>query len=96
MTLKLNILHSAVWLAQRKGLTNLTRESVSARVPCGCGTINFHFQSMEGLRSAVMRYAIENDVMDILVRAWAERNPHLLRRMTPALTMRISNHILGR
>lgn len=43
-----------------------------------------------------MRHAIEHAVMDILVRAWAERNPHLMRRMTPALTKRISNHILGR
>jgi DNA-binding transcriptional regulator YbjK len=94
--LKQTILLAAVRLARTQGLLKLKRRDVLPRPPsCGNGTVNYHFESMEALRGAIIAHAVENEVIEVLVQARAERDPRL-GRMSPALKERVANHIAGR
>lgn len=93
--LKQTILLAAVRLARTQGLLKLKRQDIARAAECGNGTINYHFESMEALRGAVIDYAVEHEVIEVLVQARAERDPRL-GRLSPALKERVANHITGR
>lgn len=94
--LKQTILGAAVTLARRLGLSQLTRRQVATAADAGLGTINYHFGNMDGLRDAIVDYAVENEIIEVLVQARAERHPRLVGRLSPALKERVANHITGR
>lgn len=89
------ILIAAVRLARAQGLRRFTRREVATAAACGVGTINYHFESMESLRGAVIEHAIDTEIIEILVQARAERDPRL-GRLSAALKERVANHITGR
>lgn len=93
--LKQTILQAALKLARTQGLRALKRREIAKAAECGNGTINYHFESMEELRGAVIEYAIEVECIEVLVQARAERDPRL-GRLSPALKERVANHITGR
>lgn len=93
MPLKDQILLTAVKLAKRDGLRRFIKADIARIVGCGTGSVNYHFRSMEQLRSAIIKHAIEYEVIEILVQARAERHPCLRGRLTPALKERIANQI---
>lgn len=91
--LKNTILQAAVKLAPRRGLYAMTRRDVAKAAGCGNGTINYHFESMESLREAVMSHAIENECLPLL--ALYVMVPKISRRLSPALKERVAAHIAG-
>ena len=93
--IKQTILLAAVRLARTQGLRGLTRLKVAEAAECGNGTVNYHFESMDALRGAVINHAIEHEIIEVLVQARAERDPRL-GRLSPALKERVANHITGR
>lgn len=93
--LKQTILVAASRAARSHGLSKFTRRNVADAVGCSTGLVSWHFKTMNGLRGAVIEYAIENEVIEILVQARAERDPRL-GRMSAALKERVANHIVGR
>lgn len=93
--LKQPILLAAVRLARSHGLSRFTRRNVSDMTGCATGTVSWHFESMDALRGAVIDYAVEHEIIEILVQARAERDPRL-GRLSPALKERVANHITGR
>lgn len=92
---KATILKEASRLARSHGLSRFTRRNVADAVGCSTGLINWHFNTMDALRGAVIEHAIEHEVIEILVQARAERDPRL-GRLSPALKERVANHITGR
>jgi AcrR family transcriptional regulator len=94
--LKETILGAAVTLARSQGLRALTRHTVAHAAESATGTINYHFGSMDGLRTAVVDYAIQHEIVEVLVQARAERHPRLRGRLTPALKERVANYLTGR
>ena len=93
--LKQTILLAAVRLARTQGLLKLKRRDIAKAAGCGNGTVNYHFESMEALRGAIIEHAVEHEIIEVLVQARAERDPRL-GRLSQALKERVANHIAGR
>lgn len=94
--LKNDILLVAVRLARTDGLRSLTRDGVADAAEVGMGTINYHFGTIDDLRTAVVDHAIENEIIEVLAQARAERHPRLHGRLTAALKERVAQHIAGK
>lgn len=94
--LKDQILSAAVAIARRQGLRGVTRRDVAKAAGAATGTISYHFVDMAGLIDAVVAYAVDNEIIEVLVQARAERHPGLHGRLTPALKERVANHITGK
>lgn len=92
-TTRATILGAAVNLARRKGLNNVTRLDVAHDAEIGTGTVNYHFDTMDALRGAIVDYAIENEVIEILVQARALKDPRL-GRISQALKDRVASAIV--
>lgn len=93
--LKQTILLAAVRLARTQGLRGLTRLEVAKAAGAATGTVNYHFESMDALRGAVIDHAVEHEIIEVLVQARAERDPRL-GRLSQELKDRVANHIAGR
>lgn len=76
--LKTRILRCALRLARKQGYTRITRDEVAAATQCGMGTVNHHFVDMQGLRLAVIRYAIEREDLRVLAQGLALHDPAAL------------------
>ena len=95
--LRQKILDVAVDIARARGLPCITRLEVARRADAAPATINYHFQSMEGLRNAVIEQAIQypdfQDNLRIIAEALAQRH-QLALRAPDALRKRAAQHIL--
>ena len=96
MILKDTILKHAVSIAQNLGLRCVTRRRVATKADCAVGTVNYHYETMDALRDAVVDYAIANEVIEVLAQARAERHPRLKGRLTSTLKERVAAHIAGK
>lgn len=95
--LKFKILTTAVRLAQRDGLTQLTRDAVAKSAGVALGTVNYHYETIAELRNEVLRRAIETEDMVILMHALAQPKRYpLLRSLPIALRLRVANHLAGK
>lgn len=94
--LKQPILLAAVRLARTHGLRGLKRRDIATEAGCATGTVNWHFQTMDSLRRAVVEHAKANEILDVLARAWAERSPFIVGRIGPVLLERVRQHIVAR
>lgn len=72
-TAKPAILAVAVSMARNKGLEKLSRVQIAAAAEVAQSTISYHFGQMPALRSAVVRYAVEHEILSILADARASR-----------------------
>lgn len=93
--LKDTILKEAVGVAKNLGFAALTRRTIAHASACAVGTVNYHFETMDALRNAVVDYAVANEVVEVIVQARAIRHPGV-RRLSPALKERVAAHIAGR
>lgn len=75
MNQRATILGAAVTLARKKGIYNLTRIDVSSEAETSAGSINYHFETMDGLRDAVMEYAVKNEVLEIVAQGIVGKHP---------------------
>jgi AcrR family transcriptional regulator len=66
---KAMILGAAVTLARKVGYRKLTREDVAREAETAAGSVNYYFGSTEGLRTAVVEYAIEHEIVTIVAEA---------------------------
>jgi AcrR family transcriptional regulator len=93
--LKDEILVCAVAIAKGLGLSAVTRVEVAHVAECAVGTVNYHFDTMDALRNAVVEYAVQNEVVEVIAQARAIRHP-AVRRLAPALKERVAAHIAGK
>jgi len=72
--MKLDILRAAVKLAKSRGFRSFSRDDVAQAAKTATGTVSYHYRGMTGLRRAVMQYAIDNEVLEIVAQGLAERH----------------------
>lgn len=91
--LKATILGAAVTISRKYGIHRLTRLEVACAAECSTGLVSHHFGDMDGLRNAVVEYAIQHEVLEIIAQARAEKHP-ALGRMSAALKERVAAFIV--
>jgi AcrR family transcriptional regulator len=73
---KRQLVTTATQLAERTGYQKVTRESLAKRARCSEALITFHFGSMDRLRTAMMRHAVENSILPVIAQGLAANDPH--------------------
>lgn len=76
---KAEILDAALAIAVTEGLRGTTRDLVAARVGVSPALVSMHYSTMDQLRRAVMRAAIDREVLPIVAEGLALRDPHALK-----------------
>lgn len=76
---KAQIMESAVIVATRDGFDKLTRELIAEQAEISPSLINQYFNTMTGLRRAVMRHAVRNEILSIIAQGIATRNPYAFK-----------------
>ena len=74
--MRCNILEAAYQLAQMDGWTNFKRDDVAEKAGVATGSVSHHFKTMNGLRDAVMRKAIQTECLSIVADGLAARNKY--------------------
>lgn len=75
------ILKAAVELAKAIGYQWITRDQVAEAAEVGGGTINNAFGSMIGLKRAVLSYAVEHEIVELVAQGLADG--HAIARAAP-------------
>ena len=61
-----HILESATFVAKRDGFNNITRDAIAKKAGVSTGTVSQTFGTMIKLKRSVMRYAIQNELLEII------------------------------
>lgn len=69
------ILEAAISLAKADGYQWITRQAVAHRARCSVGSVNNAFGRMIELKRAVMRAALERELIDIIAQGLADGSP---------------------
>ena len=72
---KEHILCTAYDMASRDGFNTLTRDRVAAEASVAMGSVNHHYGTMDALRDAVMRMAIEREDLPVIAQGIAAGHP---------------------
>ena len=90
---KASIVASAVDLAQQEGYREITRSGVAEHAGVSDGLIYRYFGTMKQLRRAIMRKAVEDEILEIIAQGLATSDPaaqgapdELKRRAAASLT----------
>ena len=90
------ILEAAVELSIYEGYEKLTRENVAAMADCTPSLVTPHYyRSMEVLKAAVISYAVDNKILEILAEALVYRSP-LVEDLPHALRTRAAKCLIER
>lgn len=73
------ILEAALLLAKRKGYTLITRGEVATEADVSTGLVTNYFNTMNQLKEAVMRLAIEREVLPIIAQGLSLKDKHALQ-----------------
>lgn len=74
--MRCNILEAAFQLAQLVGWSSFKRDDVAEKAGVATGSVSHHFQTMNNLRSAVMRKAIQTECLPIIAEGLVARDRH--------------------
>lgn len=66
------ILEAAVTLSSENHYTTVTRLQIAIQAECAEGTVNRYFNTMEALRVAVLDYALEHELHEIIAQGIAQ------------------------
>lgn len=89
---KAAILDAAIAEAEAVGYRSFTREGVTNRAQCSPGLLNTYFGTMKQLKRAVMRAAVDREVIPIVAAGLAEQDPQALKA-SKALRARAVAHL---
>ena len=81
---KSNLLQSAVELAKTVGYNKITREGVAKHAGVSESLITHYFNTMNQLRSGVMKYAVKQGVPEIVAQGLALKDKYV-RKASPEL-----------
>jgi AcrR family transcriptional regulator len=76
---KSQLLDVALLHAQNKGLNGLRRDAIAADAGVSDGLVSRYFNTMKQLRRAVMRAAINRQILPIIAEGIALRDPDALK-----------------
>jgi AcrR family transcriptional regulator len=88
------IMAAAVEISRRDSYAVMTRDQVAAHAGVGAGTVNVIFGTMEGLREAVIKHAIANDITRIVADAVAHRHP-AVKGLSPGMRQKCAAFLLS-
>jgi AcrR family transcriptional regulator len=88
---KQTILDTAVKLAETRGYDNVLKRNIAAVLGCGMGTVNYHWGTMDALRTAIVHEAIRTGMRQIVMQAAARRDPVLHhKRLSPNMRVKLT------
>lgn len=73
------ILDAALILALATSYDRITRDGVAAKAGVSQGLVNAYFKNMDGLRSELMRYAIQRGNLQVVAQGLLGRHPEALK-----------------
>jgi len=73
---KAQILAAAVTLAKRDGYKCVTRDAVADHVGISMGLVSRYFGTMPQLRRDIMRFAVREEIPEIVAQGLVARDPH--------------------
>ena len=76
---KKQILNAAVSLAVKVGYSNIRRDDVAKNASVSTGLINRYFTTIMQLKNEVMRYAIRNEILQIIAEGIVLKDPQALK-----------------
>lgn len=76
---KQTILNAAIDLAATRGYRGVLKRNIAVVLGCGMGTVNYHWETMDALRRAVVLEALATGKRQIVMQAIALRDPILKR-----------------
>lgn len=76
------LLEAAATVAVERGFLTMRRRDVAAKAGVATGSVNHEFETMDGLRDALLRHAIENENLPIIAQGLACGHP--IAREAPA------------
>jgi AcrR family transcriptional regulator len=91
-TQKPAILDAAVSIARDKGLHNFSRVHVAKKAKVAEATVSHHFGTMPELRTAIVKAAVEREILSILADARAGRESVGVP-MSEELRKKVANYI---
>jgi AcrR family transcriptional regulator len=88
------LLKIAVLIATNEGYNNLTREMIADRANVSVSLITRYFGTMTKLKRDVMRYAIKNEIPEIIAQGLAIKDSHAIKA-PQELKAKAAIHIAG-
>jgi AcrR family transcriptional regulator len=83
---KQTILNAGVELAKTRGYRDVFKRNIATVLGCGMGTVNYHWGTMDELRTAIVHEAIRKEIKPIVLQAVALRDPIIWHKnLSPAL-----------
>ena len=79
---KEQILEAAMIVAERSGYKEMLRREIAKEANCGNGTVSLYFGTMTQLHRAVMRKAIQDEILTIIAQGIAARDANALKAPT--------------
>lgn len=90
-----SIIVAALHLASSPGGWNrLTRAAIAERAGCSTGCVSLHLGSMQAVRRVLVRAAITQENLDVLIQALSAGDP-AAERMKPMLRQKALAHLTG-
>lgn len=71
---KIKILEVAIELARELSYQKITREAIAERLNISTALITYYFGTVEGLKDAVMKKAVDDELLDIICQGLASHN----------------------
>lgn len=78
------ILDAAVEISKTEGYHRVTRDSIARTAGVSMGLVSRYFNTMPQLRRCIMRYAISNDIAEIVAQGLANSDEHA-KKASPEL-----------
>lgn len=91
MSKKIDILNCAYEIAEQYGLIYVTRDSVAERAAVGQGTVNYHWDTIDHLRNAVVEKAIKLGNIKVVSEGIVLRNKAALQSELSVFTTQFSS-----
>lgn len=84
---KLDILAAAMLLAKDGGYNRITRDAIAGGAGVSMGLVTKYFGTMKQLRRDIMRHAIKDEVLPIILQGIAANDTHV-KKASPELRQR--------
>jgi DNA-binding transcriptional regulator YbjK len=76
---KQTILNAGVELAKTRGYCNVFKRNIATTLGCAMGTVNYHWETMNALRRAIVMEALSTGCREIVAQAVAMCDPIVKR-----------------
>ena len=70
------ILEAGIALAKRGNYNQITRDALAKKAGCSAALVSAYFGTMVQFRRALMRHAVDREVVEIVAQGLVDRNPY--------------------